>query len=255
MQRPGLVSTAAGAGAATKPSVQQDAASARLPFGLRASTDSTAEYEDFPSEEEGEDATAQWMQACRPFTPANSSSSSLQQGSSDGPEALRSLSGHMPAWLWPSSRMAVRDLTTDQIMRRIGCSRDVSALQHMCRGLLCERNDWRFRATQAERINEGLQQELQQLRGSQAGPQQQQQQQLSEGQLLAKLVDAKLELAQADLTTQALKGQLERERKLHMQALARLTNMQATLVEFIDEQNAAGVTGTGCKSSAVGCCV
>jgi hypothetical protein len=109
---------------------------------------------------------------------------------------------------------------------------------------------------QAERINEGLQQELQQLRGSQAGThQQQQQQQLSEGQLLAKLVDAKLELAQADLTTQALKGQLERERKRHMQALAQLTNMQATLDELIHEQNAAGVTGAGCKSSAVGCCV
>ena len=121
---------------------------------------------------------------------------------------------------------------------------------------------------QAERINEGLQQELQQLRGSQAGTQQQelqqlrgsqagtqQQQQLSEGQLLSKLVGAKLELAQADLTTQALKGQLERERKRHMQALAQLTNMQATLDEFIDEQNAAGVTGAGCKSSAVGCCV
>jgi hypothetical protein len=106
---------------------------------------------------------------------------------------------------------------------------------------------------QAERINEGLQQELQQLRGSQAGTQQQQQ--LSEGQLLSKLVGAKLELAQADLTTQALKGQLERERKRHMQALAQLTNMQATLDEFIDEQNAAGVTGAGCKSSAVGCCV
>lgn len=156
MQRPGLLSTAVGAGAATKPSVQQDAAGARLPFGLRPSTESSEDHDDSPSdaEEEGEDATAQWMQACRPFTPPNSSSSSLQQGSSDGPEALRSLSGRMPTWLWPTSRMAVRDLTTDQIMRRIGCSRDVGALQHMCRGLLCERNDWRFRATQVRSIGQ-----------------------------------------------------------------------------------------------------
>jgi hypothetical protein len=155
-QHPGLVSTAVGAGVAINPSVQRDAASARLPFGLRPSTESTEDHDDFPSdaEGEGEDATGQWMQACRPVTPANSSSSSLQQGSSDGPEALRSLSGRMPTWLWPSSRMAVRDLTTDQIMRRIGCSRDVSALQHMCRGLLCERNDWRFRATQVRSIGQ-----------------------------------------------------------------------------------------------------
>lgn len=95
---------------------------------------------------------------------------------------------------------------------------------------------------QAERSNASLQEELQQLRAGEAGLQYQERQQLSEGQLLARLVDAKVQLAQADLAMQGLRGQLERERKRHMQALARLTNMQATLDELIHEQNAAGVT-------------
>lgn len=107
---------------------------------------------------------------------------------------------------------------------------------------------------QAERSNESLQQELQQLRASEAGVHHHLQQQPSEGQLLARLVDAKLQLAQADLTMQALRGQLERERKRHMQALSRLTNMQATLDDLIHEQNAASLVGTECKAGVVGCC-
>lgn len=134
-----------------------------LPFGMRPSSVASAAATDQEYTDD-EDETAAWMDVCSSATAAalqpdsghslqDSSMHSSQQrkGASDGPETLRSLSGRMPTWLWPSSRLAVRDLTTDEIMRRISGSKDVTALQHMCRGLLCERNDWRFRATQVRK--------------------------------------------------------------------------------------------------------
>jgi cell fate regulator YaaT (PSP1 superfamily) len=79
------------------------------------------------------------------------------------------------------------------------------------------------------------------LRTSESEAQQQLQQQLSEGQLVHKLVDAKLQLAQADLSMQDLKRQLERERKTHVQALARLTSLQANFDQYNHEHQAAGL--------------
>lgn len=119
-----------------------------LPFGMRparsaASTAGSCMEEDFADTDEEDGAV--WMDVCCSDTAA------ALQGAPSGPEGLRSLSGRMPTWLWPSSRLAVRDVTTDELMRRISSSRDVSALQHMARGLLCERNDWRFKATQVRR--------------------------------------------------------------------------------------------------------
>lgn len=63
--------------------------------------------------------------------------------------------------------------------------------------------------------------------------------QQSEGKLLHNLVDAKVQLAQADLTMQDLKGQLERERKRHMQALAKLTGLQTNFDQYVHEQHVA----------------
>jgi len=200
---------------------------AALPFGLKTSTDSSYDDGDDDKQAEADD----WLNLCGP--------AAAEGQNRRGPEGLRSLSGHMPAWLWPSSRLAVRGLTTDDIMRRISSNRDPTALQHMCRGLLCERNDWRFRATQAEQANSSLQEELRCLRESEATAQQQLQQQQTDGQLLHKLVDAKLQLAQADLTMQDLRGQLERERKRHMAALAKLTSLQSHFDTYINEQQAA----------------
>jgi len=204
---------------------QQERQAEPLPFGLKACADST--YDDG---DDDRDADIDWLVTAAPAAGEGQCRKGL--------ECMRSLSGHMPAWLWPSSRLAVRGLTTDELMRRISSSRDPAALQHMCRGLLCERNDWRFRATQAERSDNTLQQELQQLRESEAAAKQQLQQQDSEGQLLHKLVDAKLQLAQSDLVMQDLKGQLEKERKRHMEALAKLTSLQSKFDAYINEQHA-----------------
>jgi hypothetical protein len=121
---------------------------AALPFGIKASSGASTEGS-YRGDSDDEDDAAVWMDACSSGTSAAMQGCAAQvKGAAAGPEGLRSLSGRMPTWLWPSSRLAVRDLTTDQIMRRISGSRDAAALQHMCRGLLCERNDWRFRATQ-----------------------------------------------------------------------------------------------------------
>lgn len=119
-----------------------------LPFGMKGSSAASAEGS-FLGDSDEEDDAAAWMDACSSDTAAAMRGCAQQlKAAADGPEGLRSLSGRMPTWLWPSSRLAVRDLTTDQIMRRISSSREAASLQHMCRGLLCERNDWRFRATQ-----------------------------------------------------------------------------------------------------------
>lgn len=104
---------------------------------------------------------------------------------------------------------------------------------------------------QAERVNTNLQHELHELRTAESETQQQLQQQLSEGQLVHKLVDAKLQLAQSDLSMQDLKRQLERERKRHMQALAKLTSLQDNFDRYIHEHQAGG--GDCCKP--VGCYV
>jgi hypothetical protein len=53
--------------------------------------------------------------------------------------------------MWPFAKedAAVKEVTTDELMRQIGASgNDAAKLQQLCRGLLCERNDWRFKATQ-----------------------------------------------------------------------------------------------------------
>lgn len=113
---------------------------AQMPFGMKANSEDGAGSGCEEDEEQEDEEDTVWMDVC-----ASATAGALQK---PGPEALRSLSGRMPAWLWPSSRMAINGLTTDEIMRRISTNRDVTALQGMCRGLLCERNDWRFRATQ-----------------------------------------------------------------------------------------------------------
>lgn len=59
--------------------------------------------------------------------------------------------GHLPQWMWPFAKddAAAKEVTTDELMRQIGASgNDAAKLQQLCRGLLCERNDWRFKATQ-----------------------------------------------------------------------------------------------------------
>lgn len=132
---------------------QQQPAAARAgawPFGLKPTGVTSAEDDDHLDADEADEDVAIWMDACSSST-ALGPSAAAAGGSSkacSGPEGLRSLSGRMPTWLWPSSRLAVRDLTTDEIMQRISNSRDAAQLQHMARGLLCERNEWRFRATQ-----------------------------------------------------------------------------------------------------------
>jgi hypothetical protein len=58
---------------------------------------------------------------------------------------------HLPQWMWPFAKedAAAKEVTTDELMRQIGASgNDAAKLQQLCRGLLCERNDWRFKATQ-----------------------------------------------------------------------------------------------------------
>jgi hypothetical protein len=125
-----------------------------------------------------------------------------------GAEGLRALSGRMPAWLWPSSRLAVRDMTTDDLLRCISGTKDLGRLQHVARGLLCERNDWRYRATQAERALSGLEQQL-----AAASPvPHAAQQPRCEAPLVQELVQAKLQLAQADLTLHALRRELSSAR-------------------------------------------
>jgi hypothetical protein len=106
--------------------------------------------EDFEQDTDEEEDGAVWMDVCCSDTAAalHGDDQHHKGMPTSGPEGLRSLSGRMPTWLWPSSRLAVRDVTTDELMRRISSSRDMSALQHMARGLLCERNDWRYKATQ-----------------------------------------------------------------------------------------------------------
>lgn len=65
----------------------------------------------------------------------------------DEPSSARSLS--LPAWMWPFGSNSVRVATTDQLMRQIEASAaDAPKLQQMCKALLCERNDWRYKATQ-----------------------------------------------------------------------------------------------------------
>eukprot|EP00879_Flechtneria_rotunda_P027984 GHRR01030054.1.p1 GENE.GHRR01030054.1~~GHRR01030054.1.p1 ORF type:complete len:449 (+),score=157.73 GHRR01030054.1:148-1494(+) len=70
---------------------------------------------------------------------------------SEGPAGLRGLSSHLPAWMWPFSRdNTLRDATTEQLMQQIAASAgDPAKLQQLARGLLCDRNDWRYKATQA----------------------------------------------------------------------------------------------------------
>jgi hypothetical protein len=94
---------------------------------------------------------------------------------------------------------------------------------------------------QAERINTSIQEELHELRAARTAvqPAHTLLRQQSEGQLLHSLVDAKVQLAQADLTMQDLKRQLERERKRHLQALAKLTSLQTNFDQFVHEQHAA----------------
>lgn len=84
---------------------------------------------------------------------------------------------------------------------------------------------------QAERANTCLQRELHELRTSETAAQH-----AETGQLLHKLVEAKLQLAQADLSMQDLKRQLQREHKRHMQAQAKLTNLQSNFDCYIHEQ-------------------
>lgn len=91
---------------------------------------------------------------------------------------------------------------------------------------------------QAERTNAGLQRELHKLRTSQTAAQQ-----AESGQLLHKLVEAKLQLAQADLSMQDLKRQLQREHKRHMQAQAKLTSLQSNFDCYIHEQLQAAAGG------------
>jgi hypothetical protein len=123
------------------------------PFGLRPASVTSNADDDQEGLEEADDP-AVWMDACSSSTaPGAFAAASGMRKPSSGPEGLRSLSGRMPTWLWPSSRLAVRDLTTDDIMRRISNSRDPAQLQQMARGLLCERNEWRFRATQVRRAH------------------------------------------------------------------------------------------------------
>jgi hypothetical protein len=63
--------------------------------------------------------------------------------------------GHLPQWMWPFVKedAAAKEVTTDELMRQIGASgNDAAKLQQLCRGLLCERNDWRFKATQVRHV-------------------------------------------------------------------------------------------------------
>lgn len=85
------------------------------------------------------------------------------------------------------------------------------------------------------------------MRESEAAARQQLQVQQPEGQLLHKLVEAKVQLAQADLNIQDVKGQLERERKRHVQALAKLTSLQNNFDSYVNEQQARDKCGA-CRS-------
>jgi hypothetical protein len=93
-----------------------------------------------------------------------------RSGSSELPDSLQSdesrhanvhnkgLHGHLPQWLWPFAKEDAggREMTTDELMRQIGASgNDAAKLQQLCRGLLCERNDWRFKATQVRGSRHG----------------------------------------------------------------------------------------------------
>lgn len=62
----------------------------------------------------------------------------------------RTLSNAIPQWMWPVGRSAVKDMTTEQIMRQIATGADVATLQSIARGLLVERNDWRREACAAQ---------------------------------------------------------------------------------------------------------
>jgi hypothetical protein len=99
---------------------------------------------------------------------------------------------------------------------------------------------------QAERTNTGLQRELHELRTSETAAQQ-----AESGQLLHKLVEAKLQLAQADLSMQDLKRQLQHERKRHMQAQAKLTSLQSNFDCYIHEQQQQQAAACGDSSSRV----
>ncbi|WIA11073.1 hypothetical protein OEZ85_011224 [Tetradesmus obliquus] len=70
--------------------------------------------------------------------------------------------GHLPQWMWPFAKddAAAKEVTTDELMRQIGASgNDAAKLQQLCRGLLCERNDWRFKATQWEKTAAAMQEQ------------------------------------------------------------------------------------------------
>lgn len=98
------------------------------------------------------------------------------------------------------------------------------------------RYTWVCFSLQAERANIALQQELQQLRESEAAAHRQLQEQQSEAQLLQQLVDAKLQLAQADLTQADLRGQLERKRRQLHALKAKLTALQHQVDSCSHEQ-------------------
>lgn len=163
-----------------------------------------------------------------------------------GPEGMvRSLSSQLPSWLWPVGRNAVKDMTTDQIMQAIQAGNDVPKLQMLARGLLAERNDWRFRATQVQRESVGKDEQLAALQTQLAAANEKcdllqgQVAQLRESDLINELVKAKVEHAQSEESAVALRGQLMKAQERGRQLAAKLTKLESEHVRLLHEQWAA----------------
>eukprot|EP00775_Hariotina_reticulata_P009941 gene9941-10096_t len=141
------------------------------------------------------------------------------------------------------NRDAVKGVTTDELMRQIAAADDVGKLQQLCKGLLCERNDWRYKATQLDRNVKAMQLQMEKMQVANTNLLQQlerveaQVSQLQQDTLVDKLVDAKLQLAQADLQATALRGQLTKERERSRQWAAKFTDLEV-LYESLLEQEA-----------------
>jgi chromosome segregation ATPase len=135
----------------------------------------------------------------------------------------------------------VKDMTTDQIMQAIQSGNDIGKLQMLARGLLAERNDWRFRSMQAERGSLAKEQQLAEVQKQLAAANEKchmlqlQVSQLTESDLINELVKAKVEFAQSEESAITLRGQLMKSQERGRQLAAKLTKLESDYARLLHE--------------------
>jgi len=152
------------------------------------------------------------------------------------------------------SVLGPKQAPSEELLLQAVAAGDVAALQALARTLLEERDDARARARYAEaqvsslehaaQVSEaqrqGLTQRLADVEAHLAATR--------ESVLLDRLVEAKVELAQSDLTITDLRGQLQRERAQGRQMVARMTTMEQRLDVLAHQQQG----GKAAPATAVG---